>query len=98
MPRFDLSCDGVIGLGVRERSDDLDVDRRGESEIENLADDIGGLEEEGQVRVVVIEAGAQLADVVRRWTRDRPARSETRISPSNGPMVAVSLMAMFRPE
>ena len=81
-----------------ERSDHLHVDRRGQSEVENLADDVGGLEEEVEVGKLAVQARAQLADIIASVGRGRPARSETRMSPSKGPMVAVSLMARLRPE
>src|SRR6267143_4099943 len=47
-PRLDLACDCIIGLlGV---TGDLDVDWRGQTEIQNLADDVCRLEIEAQLR------------------------------------------------
>ena len=41
----ELEGDGIIGLVVLGRADDLDVDGRGQAEVEDLADDVGGLGE-----------------------------------------------------
>ena len=77
--------------------DHLDVNRSRKSEIQNLPHDIRRLEEEAQRRVIVanqlLTQGPDIIDV-------GPLRSglrETRISPSNCPTVAVSLIAMLHP-
>ena len=83
---------------VGQRAHHLHVDRRGQAEIENLAHDIGRLEEEGQIRKLAVQQVPQARGRSPTWSRARPARSETRISPSNGPSVALSLIARFKPE
>ncbi len=64
--RLDLPRELVIGGRVGEWSDHLHVDGRGQPEVEDLAHDIGGLEEERQVGVLALQASAELADVIGR--------------------------------
>ena len=61
--RGDLAGQRVVGGRVGERADHLHVDGRGQSEIEDLAHDIGRLEEEGEVGKLAVQAQAQIADV-----------------------------------
>ena len=49
---------------LRARADDLHVDRRGQAEVQDLADDVGGQERERRARKFPRQALAQLADVV----------------------------------
>ena len=56
--RFEqLEGDFVIGLVVLGRAGDLHVDGRGEAEVEDLADDVGGLGEEFVVGHLLLERG-----------------------------------------
>src|SRR5579883_2587242 len=59
-----LLRDGVVGLGVA--ADDLQVDGRGQAEVEDLARDVRGLEEEGHVREALAQALAEEDFVVAR--------------------------------
>ena len=82
--------------GLRDRPADLDVDRRGQPEIQDLADDVGRLEEERRVRELAAAALRAARHVVGGRTR-ASGLSETRISPSTVPMVALSLKARLMP-
>ena len=88
--RGDLLGQRVIGWRIGQRPDHLHVDGGGQAEIQDLAHDIGRLKEKGQVGKLAVQALAQLADVV-PGGGVVSGFSETRISPSNEPMVAVSL-------
>ena len=57
-----LEGEGVVGFDVA--AGDLDIDGRGEAEVEDLADDVGRLGEEDTVGEFTVEALAQGADVV----------------------------------
>src|SRR5277367_2024125 len=60
----DFLADEVVGCDVL--TDDLNVDRGGQSEIENLGDDVGGLEEKFDAGKTLRQLAAQAANVSRR--------------------------------
>ena len=59
----DLAGDFEILILVAQRPGDLHVDGRGQTEVQNLPDDVGGLEEKRQVGIELRQAAAQLAHV-----------------------------------
>ena len=63
-----LICDPLRDVVIRAhiRAHDLDVDRRGQSEIKNLRHDIGGLEEEFHAWETRREFAPQPADIACR--------------------------------
>ena len=62
--RFQLARDLVIGRDVAAHH--LHVDGRGQPEVENLVGDVGGLEEEGDIRKLSVEPFAQPVGILRR--------------------------------
>jgi hypothetical protein len=84
-----LFCDAQVVLPVIADSADVDLGRQ--PEIEDLRDDVGGLEIEG---ILGKEAGSswrsfRTYSAVGRW----PSFSDTRITPSFTPIVEPSLKA-----
>ena len=77
-PVGDLLRDVVVALLVG--ADHLHVDRRGQSEVQNLGDDVGRLEEELHAGEALRQHLAQVAGCGRRWDGDARgrARSESR--------------------
>ena len=59
----DTVCNGAVTLDIR--AVDLNVDRRGQSEVQNLRDDIGGQKVEGDAGKLSRQLPAQIANVVR---------------------------------
>ncbi len=64
-----LICDLLrnVVIGAHIGTNNLDVNRGGQTEIKNLRDDIGGLEEEFHARKTRWEFAAQPAHVARCW-------------------------------
>src|SRR4029077_2030655 len=62
-------CDSTILRKIRPF--DLDVDRRGQTKIENLCDDVGRLKVERGSGKLARELVSKLSYVVRRWTMIR---------------------------
>src|SRR6266550_8373918 len=58
----DAPSESVVGRAIL--SDKLDVDGRRQTEIENLADDIRGLEKKREIGILLWKLAAQLPDVV----------------------------------
>ena len=58
----DLLRQPIIGLHVV--ADELQIDRRGHAEVQNLADDVGGLKEELRAGKLLGQALAELVDVI----------------------------------
>ena len=70
-----LLGDLVVGLGVA--ADHLQIDRRGQPEVQNLAGDVGRLEEEVHVREFLAQALAEQHFVVARWSRAFPCSAKS---------------------
>ena len=92
----DLLGDVVILSERSQRPDNLHVDRRGQSEVQNLADDIGGLEKERQLGKLAAQLAPHFANVIPRGAVFS-GFNDTRISPSNEPSVTLSVKARLKP-
>ena len=78
-------------------ADHLNVDRRRQAEIQNLADDVRRLVKENEIRKALRQLAAQGADIIKGRSADDPRSSETKMSPSAGPIVAETLKARLTP-
>src|ERR1700750_14891 len=59
-----VACDLVV---CRIVTLDLDIDRRGKAKVQDLRNDVGRLEEEGQIRELTLQLQPQLFDVPLGW-------------------------------
>ena len=93
-PGGDLARDFVIGGGVAAHH--LQVDGRGQAEIQDLVGDIGGFKEKDHVGELLVEAFAKAVGVFGGGAV-LPGLREIRMSPSLTPSVGLSPKARLKP-